>query len=34
MQLQRHRDVYRRYWHDAPAAGRVQLDDESPAFIQ
>jgi competence protein ComEC len=34
VQLQRHRDVYRRYWHDAPAIGRVQLDDESPAFIQ
>ena len=31
--LQRHRDVYRRYWHDAPGTGHVQLDDESLAFI-
>ncbi|MGE5523210.1 MAG: DNA internalization-related competence protein ComEC/Rec2 [Rhodospirillaceae bacterium] len=33
-QLERHRDVYRRYWHDVPRDRAGPLDDEMPAFLQ
>jgi len=32
--LTRHRDVYRRYWHEAPRRRSVQLDDDSVTFLQ
>ena len=33
VQLRRHRDVYRRYWHDAPARADARLDDDRPTFL-
>ena len=33
VQLERHRDVYRRYWHDAPVAWDERLDDDLSTFL-
>ena len=33
VQLHRHRDVYRRYWHDAPVAREQRLDDDLSTFL-
>ncbi len=34
VQLQRYRDVYRRYWHDAPAPKAAALDADQPDFLE
>ena len=31
--LERHRDVYRRYWHDPPVGGGERLDDDLSRFL-